>query len=70
MILKDHWHWKLGSNDAENSALISGINYIIKYIQIENGYFKGVLWCDFKFPFSWSVSSCLCIYKICKSCKD
>ncbi len=23
------------SNDAENSALITGINYILKYIQIE-----------------------------------
>jgi len=28
------------SNDAENSALITGINYIIKYIKIENSYFK------------------------------
>jgi len=24
------------SNDAENSALITGINYILKYIKIEN----------------------------------
>ncbi len=31
MILKDHV-----SNDAENSALITGINYILKYIKIEN----------------------------------
>ncbi len=28
------------SNDAENSALIKRINYILQYIQIENGYFK------------------------------
>ncbi len=28
------------SNDADNSALITRINYILKYIQIENGYFK------------------------------
>ncbi len=28
------------SNDAENSALITGINYVLKYIQIENSYFK------------------------------
>ena len=28
------------SNDAENSALIAGINDILKYIQIENSYFK------------------------------
>ncbi len=28
------------SNDAENSALITGINDILKYIQIENSYFK------------------------------
>ena len=28
------------SNDAENSALITGINYFIKYIHTENSYFK------------------------------
>jgi len=28
------------SNDAENTALITGINYIVKYIHIENTYFK------------------------------
>ncbi len=28
------------SNDAENSALIIEINYILKYIQIENSYLK------------------------------
>ncbi len=28
------------SNDAENSALITGINYNLKYITIENSYFK------------------------------
>ncbi len=28
------------SNDADNSALITRINYILKYIQIENSYFK------------------------------
>ncbi len=28
------------SNDAENSALITAINYILKYILIENRYFK------------------------------
>jgi len=29
------------SNDAENTALITGINYIlIYYIHIENSYFK------------------------------
>ncbi len=28
------------SNDAENSALITAINYSLKYIQIENCYFK------------------------------
>jgi len=27
------------SNDIENSALITGIKYILKYITIENGYF-------------------------------
>ncbi len=28
------------SNDTENSDLITGINYIFKYIQIENSYLK------------------------------
>ncbi len=28
------------SNDAENTALITGINYILKYIQTESSYFK------------------------------
>ncbi len=28
------------SNDAENSALITEINVILKYIKIENCYFK------------------------------
>ncbi len=28
------------SNDAENSALIAIINYILKYIHIDNSYFK------------------------------
>ncbi len=29
------WHWRL-ETDAENPALITGINYILQYIQIEN----------------------------------
>ncbi len=28
------------SNDAENSALITEINYILHYNQTENSYFK------------------------------
>ncbi len=28
------------SNDAENSDLITTINYSLKYIKIENSYFK------------------------------
>ncbi len=28
------------SNDAENTALITEINYILKYNKIENCYFK------------------------------
>ncbi len=28
------------SNDAENTALITEINYILTYITIENTYFK------------------------------
>jgi len=33
-------HVTLRSNDAENSALTTELNYILKYIQIENRYFK------------------------------
>ncbi len=36
-FLKDHVTLK---TDAENSALITGINYILNYIQIENGHSK------------------------------
>ncbi len=39
-FLKDHVTLKTGVIDAENSALITGINYILKYIQIESSYFK------------------------------
>ncbi len=28
------------SNDAENSALITEMNYILKYIKTENSYLK------------------------------
>jgi len=28
------------SNDAENTALITGINYTLLYIPLENSYFK------------------------------
>jgi len=28
------------SNDAGNSALIAGMNYILQYIHIEKNYFK------------------------------
>ncbi len=28
------------SNDAENSALITGINYFLTYTHIEHSYFK------------------------------
>jgi len=28
------------NNDAENSPLITGINYILQYIQIENIYLR------------------------------
>ncbi len=37
MISEDTEDW---SNDAENSALITRINYILQYIKIENCYFK------------------------------
>ncbi len=31
---------KIDDNDAENSALITKVNYILKYITIDNTYFK------------------------------
>ncbi len=31
------WHWR---NDAENIALITGRNYILKYAEIEKSYIK------------------------------
>ncbi len=37
MISEGSCDW---SNDAENEALIKGINYIFKYIQIENSYWN------------------------------
>ncbi len=36
-ILCDTGDW---SNDAENSAFITGISYILRYFHIENTYFK------------------------------
>ncbi len=38
-FLKIMWHWRL-EYDAENTALITGISYIFKYIQIKNCSFK------------------------------
>ncbi len=40
MISEGSWDTEDWSNDAENSALITGINYILKYITTENSYFK------------------------------
>ncbi len=40
MISKGSFDTEDWSNDAENSALITGINYILTYIHIENSYFK------------------------------
>ncbi len=34
------------SNDAENSALITGINYILKYITIDNSLKQSILNCN------------------------
>ncbi len=34
------WQSEDWSNDAKNSALITEINYIFKYFQIENSYFN------------------------------
>ncbi len=40
-ILKDH-DTEDRSNDAENSALITGINYISQHIQIKNVFLNGM----------------------------
>ncbi len=40
MISEGSCDTKDWSNDAEKLALITGINYILKYIQIESSYFK------------------------------
>ncbi len=40
MISKGSCDTEDWSNDVKNSALIAGINYFLKYIQIENIYFK------------------------------
>ncbi len=40
MISEGSCDTEVWSNDAENSALITEINYILKYIKIEKFYFK------------------------------
>ncbi len=40
MISEGSCDTKDWSNDTENSVLITGINYIVKYIQIETSYFE------------------------------
>ncbi len=40
MISEGSWDTEDWSNDAENSALITEINYSLKCIQIESSYFK------------------------------
>ncbi len=39
-FLKGHVTPKTGGNNAENLALITEISYMLKYIKIENSYFK------------------------------
>ncbi len=40
MISEGSYDAEEWSNDAETSALITGINYILEYIKTGNGYFK------------------------------
>ncbi len=40
MISEGSYDTEDWSNDAENLALITEIHYILKYIKIENFYFK------------------------------
>ncbi len=39
MIYERSWDTEDWSNGAENSALLTKIHYILKYIQIENPYY-------------------------------
>ncbi len=43
MISEGSCDTEVWSNDAENSALITGINYILKLIKMENGYYRFVI---------------------------
>ncbi len=40
MISEGSWDTEVWSNDAENSALITGINYVLNHIKVEKSYFK------------------------------
>ncbi len=40
MISEGSCDTETGVNDVENTDLITEINYILKYIQIESSYFK------------------------------
>ncbi len=40
MIFEGSFDTEDWCNDAENFALITEINYILKYFQIESSYFK------------------------------
>ncbi len=40
MIYEGSCDTEAWGNDAEKSVLITAINYILKYIQIENSYFE------------------------------
>ncbi len=47
------------SNDAENSALITGINYILTYIHIENTFYIVVIFHKITGFFLWSNNAAL-----------
>jgi len=39
-MISEGWDSEARRNDAKNAALITEIDYILKYIQIENIYFE------------------------------
>lgn len=63
MISKRSWDTEDSSNDAESLAFITGINYILKCIQIENSYFKLIFNITTVLLYSWSNNWNICKHK-------
>ncbi len=60
MISEGSYDTEDWSDDAENSALITGINYILYYIKIENSSFKlQYNFTKFLFLLHFSLNKCI-----------